>query len=307
MTEHVLMIGEALVDVVVRGDGTRDLHPGGSPANVALGLARLGREVDLLTHLGLDAHGVLVADHLQDNGVHLVPGSAGPGPTSVATATLDESGAATYDFALDWDISPGVRMRQQPLAVHTGSIAAVIEPGATAVHRLVKVLRYHSTITYDPNARPALMGEPVAARGAVERFVALADVVKASDEDLAWLAPGEAVDDVARAWARSGPAIVVVTRGGEGATAFVHDGREVSVTAPRVTVADTVGAGDSFMSGIIDGLWDASLLGGSRREALRAISDTQLTAVLDRCARIGAITVSRPGTNPPTREELNRA
>lgn len=305
MSGHVLVVGEALVDVVVRADGTREEHPGGSPANVALGLARLGREADLLTSLGLDPHGVLVADHLQDNGVRLVPGSAGPGATSVATALIGPDGAATYDFDVTWDLAKGVRMRQQPLAVHTGSIAAVLEPGATAVHRLVRALRYNSTITYDPNARPQLMGSPAEARVAIERLVALADVVKASDEDLRWLAPDQDEADTARRWATMGPAVVVVTRGGEGATAYVHDGREVSVAAPRVEVADTVGAGDSFMSGIIDGLWTAGLLGGSRREELRAVSDATLASVLGRCVRIGAITVSRPGANPPTAAELD--
>ncbi len=305
MSEHVLVIGEALVDVVVRADGTTERHPGGSPANVALGLARLDRDVDLLTSLGLDPDGLLVADHLQDNGVHLVPGSAGPGATSVATATIGDDGAATYDFKLGWQLAKGVRMRQAPLAVHTGSIAAVLEPGATDVRRIVDVLRRMSTITYDPNARPALMGEPAQARAVIERFVAMSDVVKASDEDIAWLAPDETVEDVARSWTALGPAFVVVTRGGSGASAFVHDGREVSISAPPVTVADTVGAGDSFMAGIIDGLWEHGLLGGSRRDALRSLSDGVLADVLERCIRIGAITVSRPGANPPTRQELD--
>ncbi|WP_062461657.1 carbohydrate kinase family protein [Demequina soli] len=304
MSEHVLVIGETLVDVVIGPEGTA-AHPGGSPANVALGLARLGREVDLVTHLGLDPNGLLCADHLQDNGVRLTPGSAGPGVTSVATATLDAAGAATYDFDITWSLEAGVRLRNAPLAVHTGSIAAVMEPGAAEVLKLVRILRYNSTITYDPNVRPSLMGDPAQARAAIERFVALADVVKASDEDLAWLAPGEDHAAVARDWASRGPAFVVVTRGGAGAIAYLADGREVAVSAPTVTVADTVGAGDSFMSGIVDGLWEAGLLGGSHREELRAITDESLAAVLARCARIAAITVSRPGANPPTRAELD--
>ncbi|WP_062387553.1 carbohydrate kinase family protein [Demequina iriomotensis] len=303
MTDHVLVIGEALVDVVVGPEGT-EAHPGGSPANVALGLARLDREVDLLTHLGLDPNGAMVADHLQDNGVHLVPGSAGPGATSVATATLGADGSAAYDFAIDWHLSPGVRMRNAPLAVHTGSIAAVLEPGAADVAKIVSVLRHGSTITYDPNARPSLMGDPATARAAVEAFVRKADVVKASDEDLAWLTQGGDVDDAARAWAAMGPAFVVVTRGAEGASVHVHDGRELRVPGVEVDVADTVGAGDSFMAGILDGLWEAGLLGARQRAALRAIPDATLAAVLERSARIGAITCSRPGANPPTRAEL---
>ncbi len=293
MSDHVLVIGEALVDVVVGPDGT-EAHPGGSPANVALGLARLGRDVDLLTRLGLDP-----------NGVRLVPGSAGGGPTSVATATLDAGGAATYEFDITWALADGVRLRNAPVAVHTGSIAAVMQPGAAEVLTMVRALRFNSTITYDPNVRPSLMGSPDEARPAIERMVGLADVVKASDEDLAWLHPGEDVDDVARAWAGMGPALVVVTRGGEGATAFTHDGREIAVAAPAVTVADTVGAGDSFMSGLIDGLWGAGLLGRANRESLRAIPDETVAGILRPCARIAAITVSRPGANPPTRAELD--
>ncbi|SEJ35044.1 carbohydrate kinase family protein [Demequina mangrovi] len=303
MSGHVLVVGEALVDIVVRPDGTEE-HPGGSPANVALGLARLGREADLLTRLGLDPHGALIATHLQDSGVTIAPGSGGPGSTSVATATLDAAGAASYEFDIDWRINPGIRMRNMPLAVHTGSIAAVLEPGATDVKRLVQALRAGATITYDPNARPSLMGDPAEARVSIERFVRLSDVVKASDEDLAWLAPEEDVADVARAWAATGPAMVVVTRGGEGATAYLHDGREITIPSIDVDVADTVGAGDSFMAGIIDGLWSAGLLGAKNRDALREITDATVTRVLTRCARIAGITCSRPGANPPTADEL---
>ncbi|WP_062519738.1 carbohydrate kinase family protein [Demequina silvatica] len=304
MTGHALVIGETLVDVVMGPDGTA-AHPGGSPANVALGLARLGRSVDLLTRLGEDANGALCAEHLQASGVQIVPGSAGAHATSVATATLDASGAATYDFDIAWDVSTAARLRNAPLAVHTGSIAAVMEPGATTVHRIVSALRYTSTVTYDPNVRPSLMGSPDEARPAIARMVALADVVKASDEDLAWLFPDSTVDDAAREWAHAGPALVVVTRGGEGATAFLHDGREITVKAPAVEVADTVGAGDSFMGGLIDGLWEANLLGRDRRAALRDVDATEVGLILRRCTRIAAITVSRAGANPPTRDELD--
>lgn len=304
MTGTALVVGEALVDVVRRIDGTVDTHPGGSPANVAIGLGRLGRDVELLTWLGADAHGAQVRAHLEGSGVRLAPGSESAPSTSVATATLDETGAATYDFDLTWEIAADAAPVPLPVVVHTGSIAAVLEPGGAAVAALLENARAHATITYDPNARPALMGEPARARSAVERIVAISDVVKVSDEDIAWLSGGAEVDAIARQWAGSGPAIVVVTRGGDGATAFLSDGREMSVDAPRVTVADTVGAGDSFMGGLIDGLWGAGLLGAPRREALRAVDDATVTSMLDRCARIGAITVSRPGANPPSSAEL---
>lgn len=307
MSEHALVIGEALVDVVVRTDGSTEAHPGGSPANVAIGLGRLGRDVELLAYLADDDNGGLVREHLAASQVSLAEGSLGAPRTSVATAHLDESGAANYDFDLEWAVADGAAPRPEPIVVHTGSIAAVLAPGAEAVRSLVETVRGNATVTYDPNARPSLMGEPADARVAIEQMVALADVVKVSDEDLAWLASTDDVDTVARDWLELGPAFVVVTRGGSGATAFLPGGRAVSVAAPSVDVADTVGAGDSFMGGLIDGLWSAGVLGGSQRDALRALSDEVLTAILERCARIAAITVSRPGANPPGSAELDVA
>jgi fructokinase len=304
MSEHALVIGEALVDVVVRTDGTTDAHPGGSPANVAIGLGRLGRDVELLAYLADDPNGTLVREHLAASQVALADGSLGAPRTSVATARLDETGAATYEFDLEWAIAAGASPRSAPVVVHTGSIAAVLHPGAADVRRIVASVRDTATVTYDPNARPTLMGNPADARVAIEETVALADVVKVSDEDLEWLSGTPDVDAVARGWLALGPAFVVVTRGGSGATAFLPGGREISITAPSVTVADTVGAGDSFMGGLIDGLWGFGLLGAVRRDALRAISDETLTAILERCARIAAITVSRPGANPPGSAEL---
>ena len=312
MSESALIIGEALVDVVKRPDGTVETHPGGSPLNVAIGLGRLGRDAGLLTWLGNDEHGALVRAHIATSSVTLLEGSTGAERTSVAAATLDATGAATYDFDLDWRVPAQAAAPVGAIVAHTGSIAAVLEPGATDVLHLIREVREHATVTYDPNARPSLMGNPADARVTIEAQVALADVVKVSDEDLEWLLTGgptdaAAVDALARDWATRGPALVVVTRGGEGASAFLADGRELSITAPRVEVADTVGAGDSFMGGLIDGLWSAGLLGAERREALRAIPDEVLTQILDRCARIAGITVSRPGANPPGRAELGES
>lgn len=307
MSGHALVIGEALIDAVRRADGSSSEHVGGSPANVAFGLARLGRPAELLTWIGADAHGEAVRAHLEGAGVWLADGSDAAPSTSVATATLDATGAASYEFDLTWDIGADASLRPSPVVVHTGSIAAVLEPGADHVARIVAAARDTATVTYDPNARPSLMGTPAAALARVTALIAVADVVKVSDEDLAWLAEATdgGLEDLARAWAGSGPAFVVITRGGDGATALLADGREVHVEAPAVSVVDTVGAGDSFMSGLIDGLWGAGLLGADRRDALHAIDDATLSHVLTRCARIGAITVSRAGANPPTTAELD--
>src|SRR5690606_16937015 len=267
---HVLVVGEALIDVVHRADGSVDEHPGGSLANVALTLGRLGRDARLATWVADDAHGAAVRAWLDDSAVTLAPGSTGADRTSVATAHLDAHGAATYQFALEGRVPPGTAADAGTLAVHTGSIAAVLEPGASDVRALVATARDTATVTYDPNARPALMGDPADARSRIEALVALADVVKVSDEDVAWLVPGADPVAVARDWLALGPALVVVTLGGEGAVAVAAAG-EQRVTARRVEVVDAVGAGDSFMGALLDGLWDAGLLGADRRDALRAI------------------------------------
>jgi fructokinase len=303
---RALVIGEALIDVVRSGSETLGRHPGGSPMNVAIGLARLGRGVDLLSWFGDDADGAEITAHLAASGVAVVPGSASAAHTSVATATLDADGAASYDFDLSWEVpTTWASPTAAPLLVHTGSIAAVLEPGGRDVARILEAHRPTATITYDPNMRPSLMAPPAQTRPLVDHLVGLSDVVKVSDEDLAWLEPGSDPTEVARRWVGLGPAAVIVTRGGDGAVAVTSSGLTVTVATPRVTVADTVGAGDSFMGGLIDGLWSAGLLGGERRDALHTADAGVWTQVLERCARIAAVTVSRPGANPPTSAELD--
>ncbi len=305
MTGHALVIGEALIDVVRQPSGATAEHPGGSPANVAIGLGRLERDVELLTWLGLDPHGASIRAHLEDSHVALARGSESANRTSVATANLDAEGVAQYDFDLTWAISNTASPRKNPRVVHTGSIGAVLPPGGASVVKLIQGFRNEATITYDPNARPALMGDPRTARQSIESIVALSDVVKVSDEDLEWLVPDTDPNTVARDWLmRFAPTMVVVTRGGNGATAHLADGRRANVTSPKVTVADTVGAGDSFMSALIDGLWEVDLLGADKREALHTITDGDLEYILSRAAHIAAITVSRPGADPPRRSEL---
>jgi len=300
--EDVLVVGEALVDIVERLDGSSAEHPGGSPANVALGLARLGRSVHLLTRIGDDDRGRAIRAHLVASGVHLVEGSITAQRTSTATAHIDALGVATYEFDLDW------RLETRPdlarfRGLHAGSIAAFLAPGGDAVLDLIRAASGRLTVTYDPNVRPRLMGDAGSARDRVERIAAQADLVKVSDEDLAWLTPGEDPLEVARAWQAAGPAVVVVTRGNRGALAASRAG-VVEVAAPDVTVVDTVGAGDAFMSGLIDYLAGADLLGAPRSAALRDIELTSVEEMIAYAARVAAITCSRAGADPPTRAEL---
>ena len=300
---RALVVGESLIDVVRRRDGSVDEHPGGSPMNVAIGLGRLGRQVELLTWFGQDTRGAALREHLAESAVRVVEGSDGAASTSVAIATLDATGAATYTFELDWQVPPRGELLDDVVVVHSSTIGAALAPGGEAVLDLLSRARSSATVTYDPNVRPALLGD--GARALVERLVELADVVKVSDEDLAWCEPGSTPGAVAARWASRGPGLVVVTNGAEGVLATTSAGLTVTVPSRHVVVADTVGAGDSFMSGLIDGLWTAGLLGADRREALGRIDESTLIAILERCAEIAGITVSRAGANPPWARELS--
>jgi fructokinase len=303
-----VVVGEALVDLVGQRRGrTLAVHPGGSPANVALGLGRLDVPVTLMTRLGHDSFGDLVRGHLEASGVEVDGGPAEGFSTSLAIAML-AAGIASYDFRIEWDVGDLSPLPVEARCLHTGSLATALAPGRDRVIDLVQ--REHErgrvTVSYDPNARPALLGEPARALPDIERLVTLSDVVKVSDEDLAWLYPGRDDEEIAGEWLRSGPALVVVTRGGAGVYA-VTAGVEVRRDAVPIELVDTVGAGDSFTSGLLDGLARADLIGGSRRDALAVIDRATLDSVLEEAAMIAAITCSRPGADPPTRAELEAA
>ena len=216
----ILVMGEALVDVVTRGDDV-DEHVGGSPANVAFGLGRLGHDVALATWIGADRRGKRIARACRRADVELVPGSDKAPRTSVANAEIDAEGHATYNFDLTW-VLPTLPHISEVDHVHTGSIAATLEPGGTQVVGALKATHGEATISYDPNARPTLMGDPQDARNRVEEIVVLSDVVKVSDQDVEWFYPDRAIDDVVQDWLAMGPSLVVVTRGGEGATFAVR-------------------------------------------------------------------------------------
>jgi len=300
---RALVIGEALIDIVKRDGQTIGEHVGGSPLNVAVGLGRLGRGVDFLTHIGTDDNGQRVTAHLKDSGVTLVSGSSTAARTPTATAVLDATGAATYEFDLDWQV-PSAADVHPPVVAHTGSIAAVLGPGALATAALLDTYRTDATISFDPNVRPALITDREQAIARIERIVERADVVKASDEDLRWIDPTRTPEQIAAAWQKMGPKIVAVTRGEHGASAVCAAG-VARIEAPLVQVVDTVGAGDAFMTGLLDALWSLDLLGGGRRAQLSAISVTMLEDVLRSAARVSAYVVARPGAELPRRADLN--
>jgi fructokinase len=294
-TLDVMVVGEALIDVVTTSHGRAE-HPGGSPANVAYGLGRLGVTTGLLTAIAPDAWGTAIENHLHSAGVVLLPGSKSLTRTASATATLAPDGSAIYDFDITWDLAP-TAPAYFPKILHTGSIATFLSPGASAVKALLEQAHRHCMITYDPNIRPALLGSHAEAKAIFEELVALTDVIKLSDEDAQWLYPRKSLDETAAHILGLGTKLTVITKGAEGSH-FTTAAANINIPAVKTTVADTIGAGDSYMSALILGF----LTRGTDGFAPAVLEQLGNTA-----AAAAAITVQRPGANPPTLEELKVA
>jgi fructokinase len=297
LTSHarVLVVGEALIDVIRVGNRSRE-HPGGSPANVALGLGRLGVATSFLTALGRDARGSLIAERLEEANVTLLPESWSLPHTSSATATIAADGSATYDFGITWQLPEHIDI--PPVRhVHVGSISAFLKPGSDTVEQLVEVLRPEATVSFDPNIRADLVGDHADAVARFERLAQLADIVKLSDEDASFLYPHLNAEEAARAIASAG-ALVAVTKGAAGSILASEDA-EIVVEPIPVQVVDTVGAGDSYMAALLSRLLDADA------HSIRDHSQVDLAAAGEFAARAAAITVSRAGAEPPRSAELS--
>jgi fructokinase len=290
-----VVVGEALVDIVVPAEGEPRHSPGGSPLNVAVGLARLGVDTLLMTEVGDDDDGRLVLDHVRASGVALDPAAVVPGSrTSTATARLDEHGAASYSFDLRWTLASR-RLPEDATALHVGSLGTTLRPGRDSVVELVgQATRAGLLVTFDPNARPSVTPDAQQAWQDVREVAAAADLVKLSDEDLAFLRPGATVADAAEALLGGRTKLVVVTCGGTSAFA-ASAAASVEVQSRPVDVADTVGAGDSFM---------AALLTVVVEHGLDRLDEGRLASYLTAAHQAAAVTVSRRGADPPRRDEL---
>ncbi|SDQ44238.1 PfkB family carbohydrate kinase [Microbacterium sp. cf332] len=288
---EVLVLGEALIDIVETEDAVTE-HVGGSPANVAVGVARLGVPVRLATRLGRDDRGERIAAHVRDAGAVVADGSWTTTPTDTARARIRPDGSAEYAFAVAGLVPPAPR--DGAALVHSGSIALFLDPGGETCLAALESARGHAIVTVDPNIRPALVGTRETAHARLARAAAAADLVKLSDEDAAWLWPDADMATVLETIAGLGASAVVITLGGDGAVGRAADGEVVEVAGVPVTVADTIGAGDSFM---------ASLIATLVERGVPAVGDA-LADAMRIAARAAAVTVSRPGADPPTRAEL---
>lgn len=232
--------------------------------------------------------------------MHRLPSASGR--TTIALAYLDDAtGSARYDFLASWD-PLDIPIAPQSTLVHTGSLAAVVEPGATRIVEACHARRGQPghAVSVGLNVRPAVLPDRDAYRTRAERLIAAADLVKASDEDLAWLYPHLTPEAAGQALLALGPRMVVITRGAQGATALTTR-RQITVPTPQTHVVDTIGAGDAFQASLLDALLQP---GGTVHIPT---TPTELETVLHRCVTAGALTCARAGAQPPTGEEITVA
>jgi fructokinase len=282
---------------------------------VAVGVSRLGVAARMLARIAEDPLGQRLRDHLGNNGVQLDHVVTATEQTSLAMVMVGADGGPTYDFRVagtaDWQwtaaelanaLDPGPS--GPVVALHSGSLALTTPPGDAALRALMARAAETATVSYDPNCRPALMGKAADVLAGVHELLAVADVVKVSLEDLAWLMPGFTPDEILEDWLGRGPALVAITLGGDGVTAGTSTGLRTRRPGVPVTVIDTVGAGDTISAALLAGLHRRRLLGASARPALHKITHTTLDALLDEAMLAAAITCSRRGADPPTFEDL---
>jgi fructokinase len=292
----IWVCGEVLIDILPSGPVV-----GGGPANTAKALARLGHDVNFIDGISSDAFGQSARSELLNDGVNLDLALASDKPTCTATVTLDDAGGASYEFLIDgtatfdfaasWLPDP---YRYQPQVLHIGTLVSVIEPGASALYDWAMQITELAPIVFDPNIRPSVMPDRDLYEAAVEKWAALSAVIKVSDDDLAWLFPGQAIEDVANRWINDGAFLVVVTRGANGLVGYTSDGR-VEVPGVKVDVVDTVGAGDTVGAIVVEAMLAHGLV---------ELRGDLLRGVLTRAAAAAAITCSRKGAQPPYKHEL---
>jgi fructokinase len=297
----IWVCGEVLIDLIPGADGVRVGHVGGGPANTAKALARLGCDVQFIDGISTDADGVAARKELLEDAVKLDLALSSDKPTCLAIVSLAANGSASYefkiaetatfDFSLDWLPDPS---RYKPNVLHIGTLATVIQPGADVLYDWVLRVAEFAPIVFDPNIRPAVLSDRDLYEAAVEKWAAISSVIKVSDDDLAWLYPGKNYVDVAARWISDGAALVVVTRGAEGIIGFTSEG-SVEVEGAKITVADTVGAGDTVGAIIVEAMIEKGVL---------ALTGDELRATLHRAAVAAGITCSRKGAQPPYKHEL---
>ncbi|WP_289040142.1 carbohydrate kinase [uncultured Aliiroseovarius sp.] len=309
----ILCCGEALIDMIPTptkaGPDGFVPHSGGAVFNTAIALGRLGVEVGLLTGLSSDIFGNQLQTALHDSHVDTSLVIKSDRHTTLAFVKLTD-GHAAYSFFDENSAGRMISPDDLPTlpdhisTLYFGGISLSCEPGADTYAQLAQTGAAGRLVMLDPNIRPGFIEDTARYTARLRRLFALADIIKVSDEDLDWLHPGP--DDLRRKAGfllKEGPAIVIVTKGADGAAAFTAEGVKAEAKSDPITVVDTVGAGDTFNAGLLAKLSDLDLL---NKTAIRDITANQLHAALAFGARIAAITVGRAGANPPWADELSQ-
>ena len=304
----IVVCGEALIDIVPAGDGTRRPIPGGGPFNTARALARLGAPTEFLGRLSTDAFGVMLAQQLKADGAGLSLVSYGPESTTLAVAELDGQGLAEYEFFVKGTSAPNLTPEMLPpalpaevSALHIGTLGLVLEPMATTLTEMALREGDHRLLMLDPNIRSRLVTDANGYRERLDGLIARSTIVKASETDLEWLFPELDTEAGADRLLDLGARLVLVTLGAAGALAASPSGH-VRVAAPEVEVVDTIGAGDAFGAAVLAWLHD--------HDALRAdltLDNEQLRSMLSFACLVAAITCTRVGADPPWRAELAKS
>lgn len=301
MNDQVWVVGEVLIDLIP--DADRHLPVvGGGPANIAKALAKLGVKTYFIDGISNDEYGQIAKAELISANVLLDYVQYSNKPTCTAKVTLTKSGSASYEFLIEgtatFDFSASWLPDPQslrPSLVHIGTLATVIDPGASVLLDWAQRVAKVAPIVFDPNIRPAVLENRDEYVKKVEKWVAISSAVKLSDEDLKWLYPSKAMNEVVNRWLEVGVQLVVVTFGEKGITAY-RKNEQISVDAVKAVVVDTIGAGDTVGAVVAEAIV---------KKGLESLTGEVLKMTLNRAAKAAAISVSRTGANPPSKEEID--
>jgi fructokinase len=299
----IWVCGEVLIDLIPESNnsGQKQAIVGGGPANTAKALARLGFDSYFIDGISTDAYGQKCKAELLKDGVKLDFSHYSDLPTCTADVSLDEKGCASYiftiantatfDFSASWLPKP---VPMNPAVLQIGTLATVVEPGASILHDWASDVAQYAPIVFDPNVRPTVLSDHAAYKVAVAKWIGISSVVKVSEDDLAWLYPGQSEIHIARQWIDCGVVLVVITKGESGLVGITDD-EVISVPAVSTIVVDTVGAGDTVGAIVVEAIAEYGLM---------ALQGEILEKLLNRAAKAAAITCSRAGAQPPRQFEL---
>ena len=298
---QVWVTGEVLIDLIPDGLERKPIV-GGGPANTAKALSKLSIDTQFIDGVSTDDYGQMAKNELVASGVKLDYVKYSDKPTCLAIVSLSDSGSASYEFVientatfnftLNWLPNP---QSERPSLLHIGTLATAIEPGASVLFEWAQSVAKVAPIVFDPNIRPAVIGDRKQYVKQVERWVSISSAVKVSEEDIKWLYPSLEIEQVVNNWLVKGPTLIVVTYGDKGLAGY-RMGEKVSVDAVKVSVDDTVGAGDTVGAILVEAIV---------KDGLNTLSGVRLEMMLKRAAKAAAITVSRSGANPPTLKEID--